>query len=57
MHEIQYDKGQNDQGEYEIYGEDQEVLDAQRRKKARVGICVLSLKELCIFIPKEDSFE
>ena len=34
-----------------------EEMVSLRRKRARVGICILSLRELCIFIPKEDSFD
>jgi hypothetical protein len=55
MPEIKYDRGQNDEGDYELAMMDN--MNSLRRKRAKVGICVLSLRELCVFLPKEDSFD
>jgi len=54
MHEIKYDRGQNDQGDFEL---DYDSADGERRAmRAKSGVVVLSLKELCIFVPKERTF-
>lgn len=55
MHEIKYPKGQNDDGDFELNFNDQENVN--RTKRAKTGIAVLSLEELCVFVPKENSFD
>lgn len=55
LHEITYNKGQNDDGDYEVnLVEDEEN---ERNKRPRFGVVILSLKEICVFIPKENTFD